>query len=169
MRPWLSSALRNACITAACLVVSSGSWAQAQAQAPKPLPPAPALQAKKADGQAFNLSSTRGKVVMVFYWSSACSVCLSHMPELRANLVGWRNKPFELVLVNVDRNMEDWMAHERITRTLETVRPTSVWSGSSPGGRLPVTLVINTKGQVIARHEGRIAPESWDEVAEALP
>ena len=29
--------------------------------------------------------------------------------------------------------------------------------------------VLNTKGQVIARHEGRIAPEAWDDVAEALP
>ena len=33
----------------------------------------------------------------------------------------------------------------------------------------PLTLVLNTKGQVIARHEGRIAPEAWDDVAEALP
>ena len=134
-----------------------------------PNTPAHTLQATQLDGKPYDISKARGKVVMVFYWSTNCSVCLNHMPELRANLAGWRNKPFELVTVNVDSKMDDWKTYEQITAKVEALRPMAVWAGKSPTTRLPLTLVLNTKGQVIARHEGRIAPEAWDDVADALP
>ena len=134
-----------------------------------PNTPVHALQATQLDGKPYDIAKARGKVVMVFYWSTNCSVCLNHMPELRANLAGWRNKPFELVTVNVDSKMDDWKTYEQITAKVEALRPMAVWAGKSPTTRLPLTLVLNTKGQVIARHEGRIAPEAWDDVADALP
>ena len=37
------------------------------------------------------------------------------------------------------------------------------------GARLPVTLVFDTRGVLKARHEGRVPPDVWDEVAELLP
>ncbi len=131
--------------------------------------PALVLQGKTLAGAPYDLSATRGKVVMVFYWSAKCSVCLNHMPELRANLLGWKGKPFELVTVNVDANMADWQSYEQIAAKLEAVRPTAVWTGKAASVKLPLTLVLNTKGQIVARHEGRIAPEAWDQVAEILP
>ena len=91
------------------------------------------------------------------------------MPELRANLAGWRGKPFVLVTINIDAKMADWRAYEQINAKLEAVRPITLWAGKTTVPKLPLTLVLNTKGQVIARHEGRIAPEAWDDVAEALP
>jgi thiol-disulfide isomerase/thioredoxin len=131
--------------------------------------PALALQGKTLTGAPFDIASTRGKVVVVFFWSAKCSVCLSHMPELRANLAGWRGKAFELVTANVDPDMADWQSYEQITARLEAVRPVAIWTGKAVRQKLPLTLVLNTKGQVIARHEGRIAPEAWDQVAEILP
>ena len=143
--------------------------ATAQTKAPGANAPAHVLKGTLMSDKPFDLAQSRGKVVMVFYWSTGCSVCLSHMPELRANLAGWKSKPFELVTVNVDANMAEWKSYEQITTKLEASRPTAVWIGKQATQKLPLTLVLNTKGQVIARHEGRIAPEAWDEVAEALP
>ena len=143
--------------------------ATAQTKAPAANAPAHVLKGTLMSDKPFDLAQSRGKVVMVFYWSTGCSVCLSHMPELRANLAGWKSKPFELVTVNVDANMAEWKSYEQITTKLEASRPTAVWIGKQATQKLPLTLVLNTKGQVIARHEGRIAPEAWDEVAEALP
>jgi hypothetical protein len=34
--------------------------------------------------------------------------------------------------------------------------------------KLPVTLLVDAKGQVVARYEGRLAPEVWDSVADLL-
>ncbi len=154
-----------------CLAANMAGLAPASAQTKVPAANAPAhvLKGTLMTDKPFDLAQSRGKVVMVFYWSTGCSVCLSHMPELRANLTGWKSKPFELVTVNVDSNMAEWKSYEQITAKLEASRPTAVWIGKQATQKLPLTLVLNTKGQVIARHEGRIAPEAWDEVAEALP
>jgi hypothetical protein len=39
--------------------------------------------------------------------------------------------------------------------------------GALPG-KLPVTLLLDAKGKVVSRYEGRMAPEAWDGVAELL-
>jgi thiol-disulfide isomerase/thioredoxin len=132
------------------------------------------------DGAPWQMSEqTKGKVLMVFYYSTACVPCLQKMPELRANAAGWRHKPFEMVLVNVDRKREDALAYVQAVRQVEpkSVRFINLWAGDPQfrdnlGDRpkkLPLTLVLDTQGKVRARHEGRIAPEAWDDVAELLP
>jgi hypothetical protein len=35
--------------------------------------------------------------------------------------------------------------------------------------KLPLTLLVNAQGKVVARFEGRLAPEAWDGVADLLP
>jgi peroxiredoxin len=129
------------------------------------------LQAATAAGAPFVPATLQGKVAIVFYWSTTCPVCMDSLPELRANLAGWKQKPFALVTVNMDSNVNDWLTYERIAGQLRSpsgllsVRPTAV--GTLPG-KLPVTLLIDAKGKVVSRFEGRMAPEAWDGVAELL-
>ena len=151
------------------VLMATALAAMAQVKTPAADAPALALTGSFASGGAFDIAKSRGKVVMVFFWSTKCSVCLNHMPELRANLAGWKGKPFELVTVNVDNDRTDWKTYEQISTKIESVRPTAIWNNTSVSSRLPLTLVLNTKGQVISRHEGRIALEAWDDVAEVLP
>lgn len=155
-----------------CLMVALGlapALAQSQAAAAKPTPKLLVLQATTLEGTQFDLGKLKGKVVMVFFWSTKCSVCRSHLPELRANLTGWRGKPFELVTVNVDADMADWRGYEKIVKQTQSVQPITLWAGKENTQKLPLTLVLDTQGRVVARHEGRIAPEAWDAVAELLP
>ena len=35
--------------------------------------------------------------------------------------------------------------------------------------KLPLTLLVNAQGKVVARFEGRLAPEAWDGLADLLP
>lgn len=133
--------------------------------------PAFALEAATATGVPFAPASLKGKVAIVFYWSTNCPVCMDSLPELRANLAGWKQKPFALVTVNMDRNPNDWLTYERIAAQLQSpaglvsVRPNAT---SALPGKLPVTLLIDAKGNVVSRYEGRMAPEAWDGVAELL-
>lgn len=143
--------------------------------------PAPVfgLKGTSLDGRAVDIGRLRGKVVMVFYWSTSCRVCMQKMPELRANAAGWRGKPFELILVNTDAQREDVQTHARLVRLIEpgAAAITTLWMGDAqyrdslvgPPPRLPLTLVLDVKGALAARHEGRIAPEAWDAVADLLP
>ncbi|OYU46020.1 MAG: redoxin [Burkholderiales bacterium PBB4] len=121
------------------------------------------------EGGKFDPASLKGKVVMVYYWSTSCAVCRSHLSELRANLAGWKSKPFALVTVNVDADAAQWRAYEHIASQTQAVRPVSLWEPKGASGKLPITLVTDVSGAVKYRYEGRIAPESWDMVAELLP
>ena len=130
------------------------------------------VQAYAMNGERFAAKQVEGKVAIVFFWSTTCAVCRDSLPELRANLAGWSNKPFALVTVNVDRTPNDWLSYERIlaqtkapTKGLISVRQDD---GKPLPAKLPMTLLIDTKGKVVRRYEGRVAPEAWDDVAELL-
>jgi peroxiredoxin len=140
-------------------------------------PAAPAMAGKTLDGKAFQLSSLKGKVVLVMFWSTGCAVCRDKMPELRQNYEGWSGKPFEMVLVSTDRKMQDVEDYERIiSRTVPVKqRFVQLWAGG-PGyadnlgkpGQLPATYVIDKAGKVVERYQGRVPPEAWDKIADLL-
>jgi thiol-disulfide isomerase/thioredoxin len=153
-----------------CLALGlTATLAPVQAQSGVVKSPEFALQGRTLDGSAFDMARLKGKVVVVFFWSTRCAVCLSHMPELRDNLGGWRNKPFELVTVNVDADPLAWRAYEQIVAKTHSLRPLGLWSMAAAAPTLPLTLVLDTQSRVVARYEGRIAPEAWDAVADLLP
>ena len=152
-------------LVSACLLAIGMHAAVAQTQ------PVFDLQAATAAGAPFAPSALQGKVAIVFYWSTTCPVCMDSLPELRANLTGWKQKPFALVTVNMDRNVDDWLAYERIATQLKS--PSGLMSVRPKvavplPGKLPVTLLLDAKGKVVSRYEGRMAPEAWDGVAELL-
>lgn len=149
---------------ALALTATVGS-AQGRPPAVTPL----ALKATNLDGTVFDANRLKGKVVLVFYWSTQCAVCRSHLPELRANMAGWKGKPFELVTVNVDPTADEWRSYESIAAKTQTVRPIALWSGDKPSFKLPLTLVMDSAGKEVMRLEGRIAPDAWDMVADLLP
>jgi len=130
-------------------------------------------------GQPFSSEVQRGKVLMLFYWSTDCAVCRSKMAELRANAQGWRGKPFELVLVSEDRRRDDLLAYDKAWKSTQdpALNPPSLWAGdagfvdslSRRPNRLPFTVVLDAQGIERARFEGRIPAEAWDAVAELLP
>ncbi len=164
----MNTFLRN--FTASLLCVGS-AWAQ-------PAATPPAFSGSTFDGQRYELARQRGRVVMVVLWRSDCAVCLSKLPELRANAQGWKSAPFDLVLVNLDPTIHDAEAYDRARRTVSRGEPMvfSFWHGSAQlpaewrgAGRLPRTLVIGRDGVLASQHEGRVPAEVWNEVADLLP
>lgn len=138
--------------------------------------PAPAVTGLTLSGERFDLTARRGRVVMFFVWSTDCSVCLSILPELRANAQGWSGKPFDLVTLSVDRRREAALTYEQARRSVKAGLPLSLWHGDLTlpdalrrPARLPLMLVIDRDGREVLRAEGRVPPEVWDKVAELLP
>jgi cytochrome oxidase Cu insertion factor (SCO1/SenC/PrrC family) len=139
------------------------------------------LEGKTLESKDFQLSSLKGKVSLVMFWSTNCPVCRDKMPELRENVKGWADKPFELVLVSVDKNMKDV---EDYFKYLSQIVPskqrfTHLWSGATNykdnvGAKqiqlkqLPITYVINKDGKVAAVYNGRIPAQIWDDISELL-
>jgi thiol-disulfide isomerase/thioredoxin len=167
----------NALLLGAALIGPGIGIGNAQPAATAVTPTAPLqtlrLQAHNMVGEQFGVDALQGKVAIVFFWSTACAVCRDSLPELRSNLAGWRDKPFALVTVNVDAKASDWLAYESILSKTKTP-PKNLYPLRQDEGRLvppklPLTLLVNAQGKVVARFEGRLAPEAWDGVADLLP
>ena len=77
---------------------------------------------------------------MVYYWSTSCAVCRSHLSELRANLAGWINKPYAFVTGTTDTDAAQWRAHGHNASQTQAVRPILVWELTGASSKLPITL-----------------------------
>lgn len=161
------------CMVAALLVLSSALALAQGAPASRPT-----LVGKTMHPATLDLDKLRGKVVLVFFWSTDCAVCLDKLPELRRNLEGWRGKDFVIVAVSQDRSMADLKAYEQV---LDRVAPPNaqmqiVWrrdpAHRDSFGELPVksptTFVIDRSGKLAKQVRGRVAPELWDDIAELV-
>ncbi|MGC1175839.1 peroxiredoxin family protein [Polaromonas sp.] len=164
-------------------LIALGMAAPSQAQTPPPpikaesVAAAPHIEGKTVEGKPFRLSSLKGKVVLLLYWSTDCAVCRDKMPELRNNYEGWASKPFEMVAISTDRRMQDVVEYERIiARTVPTrQRFVQLWMGESSysdnlgnHAQLPAAYLIDKSGKIVERYVGRIPPEAWDRIADLL-
>ena len=140
--------------------------------------PLPALVGKTERGTTVSLSSSKGKVVLLYFWSTECAVCLDQLPEMRRNLNGWKGKDFLIIAINQDDAMSNLQTYEQV---LDQVAPPNaqmqiVWRrdpayhdsfGSLPT-KTPTTVIINRDGSAVKSVTGRAAPEVWDEIADLV-
>lgn len=64
---------------------------------------APTLQATELNGRAFDLSTLRGKVVIVNFWATWCGPCRVEMPALDKFYRAFRDQGLVLIGVSVDK------------------------------------------------------------------
>jgi peroxiredoxin len=161
--------------------------ANPSSSAPSPTSPVAVGKAVSLSGlttknQKLDLSKLRGKVVMLFFWSTDCAVCLDKLPELRRNLAGWRGKDFVILAVNQDRHRSDLIAYEKV---LTSAVPGNavldkqmqiLWRkdpayqdnlGSFPV-RAATTLVLDRQGKVVNVVQGWVSNDIWDDIAAEL-
>jgi thiol-disulfide isomerase/thioredoxin len=119
---------------------------------------APQIALRKLDGTNADLSSERGKVVLVNFWATWCVPCREEMPSierLRASLEG---RPFVVLAVNLAE------PESRIRKFLETVpgRFTVLLDRDGQSARawqarvLPATYIVGPDGRVRYRHVGEL-------------
>jgi peroxiredoxin len=150
----------------------------AAAQASAPAAPMPTLQGQSLQATPVDLRALRGKVVLVFFWSTDCPVCLDKLPELRRNLEGWRGRDFAIVAVNQDRARRDLADYEKVLDRLVPPNPqmTLMWrrEASHRDGfgelplRMPTAFVLDRRGALVKTLNGRLPPEFWDDIAELV-
>ena len=114
--------------------------------------PAPALKGTTLDGQAFDLSTLKGKVVVVNLWATWCEPCRAEMPLLDAFYKKYRSRG--LVLLGLDENDPDDV--EEVRKVMGAFSYPAIMGETDPdnGFRarvLPVTYVIDATGVVRAR------------------
>jgi peroxiredoxin len=116
--------------------------------------PAADIDGEDFDGKRVKLSDYRGKVVVVVFWASWCQPCCALIPHERELVERYRDKPFAMIGVNMDENVEKAKA---IVAAQHMTWPI-VKAGSACGEinqrygvtRIPAVFVIDAAG--IVRH-----------------
>lgn len=138
----------------------------------------PIITANTTTGDRFELAKLRGKVVIVYFWSTDCSICLNVMNEIRINTQGWANQPFATVAVNLDKTRADFDSYIYKLRMMSQdqnkvihVYGSDLYYKDNLGvkGKPPTAFLIDANGQLIARYKGRIPAQAWNRIADLLP
>ncbi len=113
---------------------------------------APALEVPELDGQTFNLSAQRGKVVIVNFWATWCPPCREEMPALDAFYRRYHGQGLELIGVSADR------PHDRsdVIKVMQSFSyPAAMLDDANVNdfgtpNSLPMTVVVDSNGVVRA-------------------
>lgn len=111
---------------------------------------APALVVTTLDGQIFDLSKLRGKVVLVNYWATWCAPCRKEMPKLNAFYRRYHGRGLEIIGISIDFPRD----FQKVQKVIQAVGyPTAVSKALSEDGfgtpkGVPITWVIDGDGKV---------------------
>jgi thiol-disulfide isomerase/thioredoxin len=122
----------------------------------------PAVAFTDAAGKPHMLNEFRGKYVLLNMWATWCGPCVKELPSL-AKLKGEVPDGFTVVAVNVGRSTEAetkgfLAAHSASALDAYTDRNLAIMRALHVYG-LPVSLLIDPKGKIVARADG---PAPWD-------
>lgn len=118
------------------------------------------------DGKAHQLSSLRGKWVVLNFWATWCPPCLEEMPDL--DRFHTRHKDKDAVVWGINYEDIDVKELREFVTELKITYP--ILQGTDdlekllePLNGLPTTFVINPQGQLVASVEGPVTPESIEQ------
>ena len=118
---------------------------------------APDFTLKDLSGRPVQLSSLKGKVVLVNFWATWCPPCREEVPSLVRMNQAMQGKPFQLLAVSIDEGGKD--AVTGFFRSTGSTLPALLDTDGAVSRRygttgVPETFVIDTKGVIMKKVVG---------------
>jgi thiol-disulfide isomerase/thioredoxin len=107
-------------------------------------------------GKPIQLSSLRGKVVMIDFWASWCAPCRQENPNVVKLYQQYNSKGFEIIGVSLDRTAEEWVrAIKDDQLSWLHVSDLQFWQNSAARlysvNSIPQTYLLDKDGKIIAK------------------
>jgi len=125
----------------------------------KPLRVSPGATAYDLSGQPVTLQSFRGKVLLVNFWATTCTICAAELPEVIATYQTYAPRGFEIVAVAMSYDSA-WLVAEYATKkrlpfkvALDTQGDIERAFGGIEG--TPTSFLIGKNGEILEKIVGR--------------
>jgi thiol-disulfide isomerase/thioredoxin len=121
-------------------------------------PPSPEVNFIGLKGEQFAMSSLKGKVVLVNFWATSCSVCVAEMPKMVQTYEKYRDQGLETVAVAMSYDPPDRVfAYAQQNKlpfrvTLDIFGKAMDAFGGIRG--TPTTFLVDRGGNIVRRFEG---------------
>lgn len=117
---------------------------------------APDFTMNDPEGKPIQLSSLRGKVVMIDFWASWCSPCRQENPNVVKLYNQYHSKGFEILGVSLDRGKDEWIqAIKDDQLSWLHVSDLQFWQNSAARlygvNAIPQTYLLDKDGVIIAK------------------
>ena len=121
--------------------------------------PAPEISLPDTEGRTVNLSSFRGKYVLVDFWASWCGPCRRENPNVVQAFNQFKNKNFTILGVSLDRpgQKENWIkAIKEDNLTWTHISDLKFWQSEVVPvyqvGSIPFNVLVDPNGKVVAEN-----------------
>ena len=120
------------------------------------LPAIPGLLFTDSNGNRINTADLKGKTIFINFWAVWCPPCIAEMGSVNALYNKLKTDDHVVfILADADNNLPLSAAFMRKHQyNLPVYQATAAISGDLFNGTLPTTLIINSNGQLVYKHEG---------------
>jgi len=128
--------------------------------------PAPAFDLPDLEGNKVELSSMKGKVLILDFWATWCPPCKEEVPHLVRLQSKYRDQGLQIVGLSLDKggaSVVKPFAEEHdvnYTMLIATDETAKAYGGVA---MIPTTFVVDRSGVVVKRFIGYTTPEAFEE------
>ncbi|SEO96098.1 peroxiredoxin family protein [Aquisalimonas asiatica] len=121
---------------------------------------APDVRVETLDGERFTLEELRGKPVIVAFWATTCSECVSEIPHFKALYEEYSDQGLELIAVAMEYDPESQvraMVEDRdIPYTVALDRDGSIARAFGDVRLTPTTFLVSPDGKILSQRLGMV-------------
>ncbi len=110
-------------------------------------------QLKRNDNRPYNLSETKGKVVLINFWATWCPPCIAEMPSLHDLYDDYKDK-IEFVLVSSEEKTTIASFLDKKGYHFNFYTPTEIPPETFKVSSIPRTFLISKTGKIIIDETG---------------
>lgn len=132
--------------------------------------PAPDFTLKGVDGNDLNLSSLKGKVVIIDFWATWCPPCREEIPGFIELYKKYKDQGLEIIGISVDKDenkLKKFVTDNGVNYPIVsfTKDVTEAYGGIQS---IPTTFILDHQLNIVGKHVGFVEPAAFEKEIEPL-